>query len=95
MQDKELFSGGGGGLTIKEQVAKYLSYYPLFIIFIAVSVGTGLLYIKYAVPQYRVSTLLFVKKEYKPSTASDLVETALTGAPTPLNSSLSCIFYTT
>ena len=84
MEDKELFSGGGGGLTIKEQVAKYLSYYPLFIICIVISVGAGLLYLKYAVPTYRVSTLLFVKKDIKPA-ARDLVETALTGAPSPPN----------
>lgn len=81
MEDKELFSGsGGGGLTIKEQVSKYLSYYPLFIISIVLSVGAGLLYVKYAVPKYRVTTLLFVKKDSKAS-ASDLVETAITGDP--------------
>ena len=85
MEDQELFSGNGGGLTIKEQVTKYLSYYPLFIISLVICVGSALLYLKYAVPKYRVATLLFVKKEYKPSSTSDLVETALTGNPAKPN----------
>lgn len=85
MEDQELFSGKGGGLTIKEQVKKYLSYYPLFIISLVICMGSALLYLKYAVPKYRVSTLLFVKKDSKPSSASDLVETAITGDPVAPN----------
>ncbi len=85
MEDKELFSGKGGGLTIKEQVKKYLSYYPLFILSLVMCMGLAFLYLKYAVPKYRVATLLFVKKDSKPSSGSDLVETALTGDPVKPN----------
>ncbi|MEO6637582.1 MAG: polysaccharide biosynthesis tyrosine autokinase [Ginsengibacter sp.] len=85
MEDQELFSRNSGGLSIKEQVTKYLSYYPLFIISVLICVGAALLYLRYAVPKYRVSTLLFVKKDANASSGSDLVETAITGEPVKPN----------
>ncbi|MDQ6763771.1 MAG: polysaccharide biosynthesis tyrosine autokinase [Bacteroidota bacterium] len=81
MEDKELFSGSSsGGLTIKEHLRKYLSYYPLFIISVIICLGLGLLYLRYAVPNYRVTTLLFVKKDNSTS-STDLIKTAVTGEP--------------
>ncbi|MEP6583367.1 MAG: polysaccharide biosynthesis tyrosine autokinase [Ginsengibacter sp.] len=85
MEEKELYSGssGGGGLSIKENIRKYLAFYPLFIISVIVCVGTALIYLKYAVPQYRATALLFVKKDNKNS--NDLIETAITGDPLKSN----------
>ncbi len=80
MEDKELFSGSSSGLTIKEYLQKYLSYYPLFIISVVICLGSGLLYLRYAVPNYRVTTLFFVKKDNTES-STDLIKTAITGEP--------------
>ncbi len=83
-EEKELYSESAGGLTIKEYVLKYLSYYPLFIISVALCVGAGLLYLRYAIPKYRATTLIFVKNDKK-GVSDDLIETALTGAPSRAN----------
>ena len=79
MEDKELFGEPSHGLTIKEHVLKYLSYYPLFIISIIICVGAGLVYLRYATPKYLATTLLFVKNDNS-GNSNDLIETALTGA---------------
>lgn len=78
MEEKELYGGTSHGLTIKEHVIKYLSYYPLFIISIIICVGAGLLYLRYATPKYLATTLLFIKND-KSGNSNDLIETALTG----------------
>ncbi len=77
-EEKEFYSEKSGGLSIKEYVAKYLSYYPLFIISILLCVGTGLIYLRYAVPKYRATAKLFVKNDKKGG-ANDLIEDALMG----------------
>ncbi|MEO6187491.1 MAG: polysaccharide biosynthesis tyrosine autokinase [Ginsengibacter sp.] len=77
-EEKEFYSENSGGLSIKEYVTKYLSYYPLFIISILVFVGSGLVYLRYAVPKYRATAKLYVKNDKKGGT-DDLIEDALTG----------------
>lgn len=79
-EDKELFGGSTGGLSIKEQVTKYLSFWPLFIISIAVCVGAGIIYLRYAVPMYKATALVFVKND-KSGGSTDLIQTAITGDP--------------
>ncbi len=80
-EEKDLFSENGSkGLTVKEIALKYLSYYPLFIISIAVCIGVALLYLRYTVPKFQASTLIMVKGN-QPSGAqqqvNDLVGTAM------------------
>ncbi|MEO6221213.1 MAG: polysaccharide biosynthesis tyrosine autokinase [Ginsengibacter sp.] len=78
-EDKELFGGNSGGPTIKEYISKYLSYYPLFIISLVVCIGTGIAYLRYAIPKYKATTLVFIKNN-KNSVSNDLIETALSGS---------------
>ncbi|MEP6746612.1 MAG: polysaccharide biosynthesis tyrosine autokinase [Bacteroidota bacterium] len=72
-----------GGFTIKEHIYKYLSYWPLFLFFLIVCVGTGLLYTRYATPIYRASTLILVKGDQANGgggrTSEDLIKMALEG----------------
>ncbi|MEO8399545.1 MAG: polysaccharide biosynthesis tyrosine autokinase [Ignavibacteriaceae bacterium] len=83
-EEKEFYSGNAGGLTIKEHLSKYLAYYPLFIISLIVCVGAGLIYLRYAIPKYRATALIFVKNDKK-GTPNDLIETAITGTPVATN----------
>ncbi|MEP7250921.1 MAG: polysaccharide biosynthesis tyrosine autokinase [Ginsengibacter sp.] len=84
-EEKDLFSGGSSGLTIKEQVSKYLAYYPLFIISIIICIGAGILYLRYAIPMYKASALVFVKNDKTGNTSTDLIKTAITGDPMKSN----------
>lgn len=67
--------------TLKELILKYLSYYPLFIISLVVSVGAALLYIAFVVPKYNTSALILVKSASSSSSggSNDLVDKALSG----------------
>ncbi len=84
-EEKELFTESNNGLTIKEQVARYLAFYPLFIISVIVCVGGGIMYLRYAVPMYKASALVFVKNDKTGNTSTDLIKTAITGDPMKSN----------
>ena len=84
-EEKDLFNSWSGGLTIKEQVSKYLAYYPLFIISVIICVGAGILYLRYAIPMYKASALVFVKSDKTGNTSTDLIKTAITGDPMKSN----------
>ncbi len=84
-EEKELFTESNSGLTIKEQVARYLAFYPLFIISVIVCVGGGIMYLRYAVPMYKASALVFVKNDKTGNTSTDLIKTAITGDPMKSN----------
>lgn len=84
-EEKDLFSGNSSGLTIKEQVSKYLAFYPLFIISVILCVSAGIIYLRYAVPMYKASALLFVKSDKTGNNSTDLIKTAITGDPMKSN----------
>lgn len=84
-EEKELFTENNSGLTIKEQVARYLAFYPLFIISVIVCVSGGIMYLRYAVPMYKASALVFVKNDKTGNTSTDLIKTAITGDPMKSN----------
>src|SRR5450432_3754238 len=74
----------GNGFTIKEYIYKYVSYWPLFLFFLLTCMGTGLLYIRYATPIYRATTLILVKGDQSTGggggrTSEDLIRLALEG----------------
>jgi capsular exopolysaccharide synthesis family protein len=73
----------GAGFTIKEHLYKYLSYWPLFLFFLLICTGAGLLYTRYAAPIYRANTLILVKGDQTNGgggrTSEDLIRTALEG----------------
>ncbi len=83
-EEKELFAESTSGLTIKEQVSKYIAFYPLFIISIIICVAVGLIYLRYAVPMYKAKALVFVKNDNS-GNSGDLIKTAITGEPLKSN----------
>src|SRR5260221_13188703 len=72
----------GGNFTVKEHFFKYLSYWPLFLIFLFFYLTAGIMYIRYATPVYRSNTLILVKGDQingGARTSQDLIRTALEG----------------
>jgi capsular exopolysaccharide synthesis family protein len=67
--------------TIKDFLLKYLSYWPLFIILMALCVGAGYLYVRYATPKYKITALVLVKDDQtnKSNSPDDLIRNALNG----------------
>ncbi|HWJ92390.1 MAG TPA: polysaccharide biosynthesis tyrosine autokinase [Flavisolibacter sp.] len=51
----------GGGKTPRDVVRHYLAHLPLFILCLFISIGIGMLYIRYKVPKYYSSTLIEVR----------------------------------
>jgi capsular exopolysaccharide synthesis family protein len=78
VENQELFGEESGGLTIKDYLNKYFSYWPLFAVSLLICVGSGILYLKYTVPKYTSSTLILVKQQFSGG-SNDLVETAISG----------------
>ncbi len=84
-EEKELFGGGNAnGLTIKEQLRKYLAFWPLFVASFVICVGAGLMYLRYATPLYKADALIFIKSD-KNAVPGDLIQTAITGTPVRAN----------
>lgn len=81
--NKDIFaSQGGSGFTLKEYVFKYLSYWPMFLISLAICVSAAEVYNRYATLKYRASVLILVKDDKAASSgrsADDLINNALTG----------------
>lgn len=84
-EEKDLFSESSSGLTLKEQVSKYLAFYPLFIISLIVCVSVAIVYLRYAVPMYKATVLVFVKSDKTGNSSTDLIKTAITGDPMKSN----------
>ena len=82
---------GGSGRSMKDTMLKYLSYYPLFLFFIALCLGAAYLYLRYAVPLYSASTFINVKgetttsKSGSSSGSADLISTAMNGGRSVIN----------
>jgi capsular exopolysaccharide synthesis family protein len=75
-----------GGFTIKEHFRRHLAYWPLFLVSLVTCIAMGVLYIRYATPVYRASTLILVKGDQNNSGArntEDLIRTALEGGSRP------------
>jgi capsular exopolysaccharide synthesis family protein len=76
--------------NIKELLLKYLSFWPLFIIFIAVSIFIGYTYLRYAIPKYMASAKILISdKSMLSADRGDLVTEAVFGArPTNMSNEL-------
>ncbi|MDO9373205.1 MAG: polysaccharide biosynthesis tyrosine autokinase [Ferruginibacter sp.] len=66
--------------TIKDLARKYFSFWPLFIISMAVFVGGAFLYLRRATPKYAATALIMVKGEKKSYQSDDLIASALTAS---------------
>jgi len=80
--NKDIFASQGSSFTLKEYVFKYMSYWPVFLISLAICISAAEVYNRYATLKYRASVLILVKDD-KPATSSrsadDLINNALTG----------------
>jgi capsular exopolysaccharide synthesis family protein len=74
--------------TLKEHFRRYLAYWPLFLLSLIICVVVGVIYIRYATPVYRASTLILVKGDQNNGGGTrpeDLIRTALEGGSRPNN----------
>ena len=66
--------------TLRQKMANYLKYWPVFVICILLCVGAGLVYIRYTSPKYISTTAFLVKgAEYGQQSSQDLIESAMGG----------------
>ncbi|MEO6731457.1 MAG: polysaccharide biosynthesis tyrosine autokinase [Ferruginibacter sp.] len=81
--DNELFgestsTGKRSDNTFKDQLKKYFSYWPVFILSLGIFIGGAMLYLRKATPKYVASALILVKGEKKGTGPSeDLISSAL------------------
>jgi capsular exopolysaccharide synthesis family protein len=59
---------------IVQMLAKYITYWPLFLLFFALSVAASFTYLRYSVPKYQATASLIIKDEKKGSDDSKLME---------------------
>lgn len=59
---------------IEQAVSKYLPYWPMFIVAIAVALGAAFIYLRYTAPIYAATATLIVKDEKKGNEESKIVE---------------------
>jgi len=74
--------------TLKEHFRRYLAYWPLFLLSLIICIAMGFMYIRYATPVYRASTLILVKGDQNNGgtrNTEDLIRTALEGGSRPNN----------
>lgn len=64
--------------SIKEIVVKYLSFLPLFILSLVLSLGIAYIYLRYTVPIYSASVQVLIKNPGK-SSQTDLITQAVSG----------------
>ena len=60
--------------SILQMVSTYLPYWPLFVIFLLLSIGSAILYLKLTVPKYEASATIIIKDEKKGYDDSKLME---------------------
>lgn len=76
---KDFFEGSqDSGKGMQNTLAKYVAYYPLILLSLAVFIGAGYYYIRITPPKYQATTLLMIKNSGE-SGDKDLVENALQG----------------
>jgi len=68
-----------GEKSMKDSLAKYLAYYPLVLLSLAVFIGAAYYYIHITPPKYQASTLLMVRNAGRSSSDEDLVAKAMQG----------------
>ena len=78
--DNEFFgetTGKKETTSIKDTLKKYLAYWPIFILSMALFVAGAILYLRKATPKYIANALILVKGDKNTSNRQDLISTAL------------------
>jgi tyrosine-protein kinase Etk/Wzc len=70
----EVYNGGKEENILQDILSKYLPWWPLFIILVALGVGTGWLYLSYATPIYESNASLLIKDQKKGLDDSNIME---------------------
>lgn len=60
--------------SIVQMISTYLPYWPLFVLFLLLSIGTAILYLNFTVPKYEASATIIIKDEKKGYDDSKLME---------------------
>lgn len=70
-------------VTLKETLVKFLAYWPLFVLSLAISIGAAFLYLRGATTKYKASALLLVRQDSKSANTAtysdDPINDVLTG----------------
>ncbi|MCW3082316.1 polysaccharide biosynthesis tyrosine autokinase [Segetibacter sp.] len=77
-EDNGIFGEEQSSTSVRQLLAKYFAYWPLFIISVFLCAGAGYLYVKYTVPKYMASSTFLIIGT-KSSASDDLVQAALSG----------------
>ena len=72
--NKIAFSENQEEMLISKMLSKYYPYWPIFLLFIIVSIVGSYLYIKYSVPKYEATASIIIKDEKKGNEDSKLLE---------------------
>lgn len=69
--------------SLKDIVLRYLNYFPLFLVFLAISYAAGIMYVRYTQPVYMAQTQILVKSGDEnnalPAVSNDFLQYALSG----------------
>ncbi len=60
--------------SILQEIAKYLPYWPLFLVFLFLSGGGAFVYLRYTIPEYEASATIIIKDQKKGYDDSKMME---------------------
>jgi len=59
---------------VTQLISKYIMFWPLFVVFFALAVGSAYMYLRYATPMFEATATLIIKDEKKGADDSKLME---------------------
>ncbi len=79
-ENNDLFGEANSNSSMRERLTKYISKWPVFLFFLIVCIGGGVLYIYLTVPKYKATTAFIIKGlEIGEENNDDLIESAMNG----------------
>lgn len=83
-------TAGGGSISAKDVILKYLAHWPLFLLGLLLSLGAAYIYLRYTVPTYAANTIINVKGETTTTRnnsggGDDLIVSAMNGGRAAIN----------
>ena len=68
--------------SIRETLARYTAYWPLFLLSLVICMGAGYLYVRYTPAKYMASTSILIKGDQDETSSKDIIDAALNGKRT-------------